>query len=75
MRLHASDSLVFTRFQSDLATEKWEGEDLFSPPCIEIWTDISLPCAIACSTPDDSVVNIILAEILICCCSNEFCNE
>ena len=34
--------------------EKWDGKDLFSPPCIEIWRGIRPPCPTACSTPGDN---------------------
>ena len=33
----------FSRTIGSEAIEKWEGKDLFSPPCIEIWRALALP--------------------------------
>ena len=49
-----TDSLVSPNFIWAIgseAIEKLEVKDLFSPPCIEIWRGIRLPCPTACSTP------------------------
>ena len=42
----------FSRTIRSEAIEKWEGKDLFSPLCIEIWRGIRPPCPTARSTPD-----------------------
>jgi len=44
----------FSRTTRSEAFEKWEGKDLFTPPCIEIWRGIRPPCTTPCSTPDGS---------------------
>jgi len=33
----------FSRTMGSEAIQKWEGKNLFSPPCIEIWTAFALP--------------------------------
>ena len=44
MHLHASDSLILPNFSQTMhPIEKWEGKDLFSPPCIYNWRGISPP--------------------------------
>ena len=55
----------FSRTTGSEAIEKWEGKELFWPPCIEIWRCIRPPCPTACSIPSSVFLRFTRKEQVI----------